>query len=278
MGTFDTAYLVSHMLDRFPLGLLFLITVLVLLVLIEIGFQLGSRARKRAAKAQHSQVRAIMGATLGLLAFMLAFTFAVAQGHYETRVQNMVEEVRLAGNAFLQAEFLEEPYRTRARQTLHEYVSDRVRLSRQHREGASLDLGAAIEKSELLQAELWHLGVQNERLGQAPGQTRIQRDPFLTAVISLIDIHSMRLQAAFMNRISWAIWVTLYMTAMLSMLVMGYQAGLVEKRSPLATMTLAVAFAAVMMLITDLDRPIMSMFQINDQIMVELVERMEAML
>ncbi len=120
--------------------------------------------------------------------------------------------------------------------------------------------------------------MQNERLGQAPGQTRIQRDPFLTAVISLIDIHSMRLQAAFMNRISWAIWVTLYMTAMLSMLVMGYQAGLVEKRSPLATMTLAVAFAAVMMLITDLDRPIMSMFQINDQIMVELVERMEAML
>ena len=59
------------------------------------------------------------------------------------------------------------------------------------------------------------------------------------------------------------------------MIVMGYQAGLTGKRSPLATLTLAIAFASVMMLITDLDRPKMTMFDINDQVVVSLKDRME---
>ena len=46
-------------------------------------------------------------------------------------------------------------------------------------------------------------------------------------------------------------------------------------RSGLATWTLAITFAAVMTLITDLDRPNMSLFQINQELMVELENRMQ---
>ena len=86
----------------------------------------------------------------------------------------------------------------------------------------------------------------------------------------------LRLHAAVMNRIPLTIWMTLYLMAALSMTIMGYQAGLTERRSPVATVTLAVAFSAVIILITDLDRPIMSYFDINDQLLVDLYEYMEA--
>lgn len=86
----------------------------------------------------------------------------------------------------------------------------------------------------------------------------------------------LRLHAAVMNRIPHTIWMTLYLMAALSMTIMGYQAGLTERRSPVATVTLAVAFSAVIILITDLDRPIMSYFDINDQLLVDLYEYMEA--
>ena len=56
---------------------------------------------------------------------------------------------------------------------------------------------------------------------------------------------------------------------------MGYQAGLTGTRSILATWALAATFAAVMVLITDLDRPRMSLFKLNQQLMVELANRME---
>jgi len=63
--------------------------------------------------------------------------------------------------------------------------------------------------------------------------------------------------------------------SLLSMVVMGYQAGLTGSRSNLATWTLAITFSAVMTLITDLDRPNMALSQMNQDLMVELENRME---
>ena len=98
---------------------------------------------------------------------------------------------------------------------------------------------------------------------------------FAQSVLAMISAHDARLQAGIFNRISPVIWVTLFLMALLAMVVMGYQAGLTGTRSTLATWTLAVAFAAVIALITDLDRPAMRLFQLNQQLMVELENRME---
>jgi hypothetical protein len=56
----------------------------------------------------------------------------------------------------------------------------------------------------------------------------------------------------------------------MSMVVVGYQAGLTEKRSPVATFSLALAFSAVMMLIMDLDRPLQSLFALDVAVMGQL--------
>jgi hypothetical protein len=75
------------------------------------------------------------------------------------------------------------------------------------------------------------------------------------------------------NRISPVIWLTLLLMSFLSMIVMRYQAGLTGTRSGLATWTLAITFAAVMTLVTDLDRSRMSLFKMNESLMVELQNR-----
>jgi hypothetical protein len=41
-------------------------------------------------------------------------------------------------------------------------------------------------------------------------------------------------------------------------------------------MTLALAFAAVIILITDLDRPVMSFFEVNKQLLIDLDQYMQA--
>ena len=78
--------LVAHFFDLIPIWALLIGTILVMILFIEYGFRLGKGAQANAKKAQTSQVRAIMGAGLGLLAFMLAFTFSTAQTHFEARV------------------------------------------------------------------------------------------------------------------------------------------------------------------------------------------------
>jgi len=52
---------------------------------------------------------------------MLAFTFSTAQSHFEARVQNLVEEARIARNTFIQANLLKEPRRTESKTLLKDY-------------------------------------------------------------------------------------------------------------------------------------------------------------
>mgnify|MGYP001824135890 CR=1 FL=1 len=70
-------------LDQIPLLLVLIGAILGQVLFIEAGYRIGSGRKGKQSKAQMAQVRAIMGASLGLLAFMLAFTFNSAQQHFE---------------------------------------------------------------------------------------------------------------------------------------------------------------------------------------------------
>ena len=80
-------------IDQAPLFLVVVCAILAQVIFIEIGFRYGQKHQGPSKKAQMAQVRAIMGASLGLLAFMLAFSFSIAQQHFETRTNAYMMEV-----------------------------------------------------------------------------------------------------------------------------------------------------------------------------------------
>jgi len=267
--------LVAHFFDLIPIWLLLIGTILVMVLFIEFGFRLGKHAQANAKKAQTSQVRAIMGAGLGLLAFMLAFTFSTAQSHFEIRVQSLAEEARIARNAFMQADLLNQPYRAQTKELLKDYIKIRSEVNQSIKTKISDRVVEFIEMSEDIQHQLWLLAAQSQRQSKDTQTEDKDGELFMVSVLALTDIHYTRVHSAVMNRIPVTIWITLYLMAALSMVIMGYQAGLTDRRSPVATITLAVAFSAVIILITDLDRPVMSFFEINRQLLIDLHEDME---
>lgn len=268
--------LVSHFLDLIPIWVLLIGTILLMAIFIEVGFRLGKRAQLNAKKAQTSQVRAIMGAGLGLLAFMLAFTFSTAQTHFEARVQNLAEEARIARNAFMQADLLAEPVRTEAKLLLRDYVDLRSGKFKSNLPGFSDKVTELLGISEQIQKDLWLMAANSSQNIKKDLAKNAQSSMFMASVLALTDIHYTRVHSAVMNRIPITIWVTLYLMAALAMIIMGYQAGLTDRRSPVATITLALAFSAVIILITDLDRPVMSFFEINNQLLVDLDEYIQS--
>jgi hypothetical protein len=267
--------LTVHFLDLIPIWLLFIGAMSLMVFFIEVGFRLGKRALLNAKKAQISQVRAIMGAGLGLLAFILAFTFSTAQSHFELRVQSVAEEARIARNAFMQADLLAEPERTQAKQLLKDYIDLRSNMRNPKNLNVSEALAELISFSEQIQKKLWELAVNASRQNTADQSAEKSNDAFMASVLALIDVHFTRVHSSVMNRIPLTIWITLYLMAALSMIIMGYQAGLTERRSPVATVTLALAFSAVIILITDLDRADMRFFQVNRQLLVDLDHYMQ---
>lgn len=268
--------LISHFFDLIPIWFLLLGTVLLMALFIEVGFRLGMNAQATAKKAQTSQVRAIMGAGLGLLAFMLAFTFSTAQSHFEVRVQSLAEEARIARNAFMQADMMKEPERTQAKQLLRDYIELRSVGKLADKKSIEQDLAESLRVSEQIQKDLWLLSVQAGGYKSKNLAATERNSMLMASVLALTDIHYTRVHSAVMNRIPLTIWMTLYLMAVLAMIIMGYQAGLTGKRSPVATLTLALAFSAVIILISDLDRPVMSFFEINNQLLLDLNEYMQA--
>ncbi len=259
-----------HFFDKISIELLFLLTFLLMVLMLELGFRFGINKQTRPVKAQTAQVRALMGATLGLLAFMLAFTFSTAQTHFESRIQFQIDESILAKHAFMQAGLEDEPLRTQSRSLLLELVEGRVKLNELVREKRQKELFQLLKHAEDIHLELWSL-IAGSR--QPPGTAtadKSENEALMNSVLRLMDMQTLRVQAALVNRIPVVIWLTLYFTAVMSMVVVGYQAGLTEKRSPVATFSLALAFSAVMILIMDLDRPLQSLFALDVAVMQQL--------
>jgi hypothetical protein len=247
------------------------IAVLVQIVFIELGFRFGRSRHAKPHKPQMAQVRAIMGASLGLLAFMLAFSFSMAQQHFEQRTQAYMMEVSAIDSAYRGSDLIEAEKQLQAQELLRHFAQLRLRTSEAARNKDMDAVVMMIRESERIHDQLWSIA-ESAMEGEGHNQ---DTGIFAQSVLAMIDAHDARLQASLFNRISPVIWLALLMMAMLSMMVTGYQAGLTGTRSSLATWTLAITFAAVMTLITDLDRPNMTLFKVNQDLMVELENRME---
>lgn len=247
-----------------PLWGLFVVTTAYVLIAIELGFRIGRARAGLHDPEKESPVGAMVGASLALLAFLLAFTFGFAASRFEARRTVLLDEVNAIGTAYLRTGLLPEPARGDARRLLREYVD--VRL-----QGAlSGQVNAAIARSLELQRQLWDGGEALAKTGSEP----IAIVFYLQSLNAVIDLHTTRLTQSLRVRVPSVIWVVLYAVAALAMAELGYQTGLAGRRRPLSIPALALAFAAVMLLIADLDRPQEGMVRVSQQVMVELRQSM----
>jgi hypothetical protein len=75
-------------LDILPFWRLLAATLLLVLLSVECGYRLGRYSRKRSEQEKEAPVGAMVGATLGLL----AFTFGLAATRFDTRRQVLLDE------------------------------------------------------------------------------------------------------------------------------------------------------------------------------------------
>ena len=87
------------------------------------------RANTGPGLASDGQEGYIVSGVLGLLALMLGFTLAMAVERFEQRRQLVLEDANAIGTAYLRAQLLGEPHRTRISRLLVEYTDNRVALA-----------------------------------------------------------------------------------------------------------------------------------------------------
>jgi hypothetical protein len=245
--------------------MLFLATCMLIWLALEGGYRLGRWRHAHTSDEKDAPVSAMVAAILGLLAFILAFTFSLAASRFEARRQAVLEEANAIGTTYLRTRFLPQPQRDEAARLLREYVDVRVR-GVQH--GTVADV---ITRSEELHSQLW----SQATAAAEKNPHSIMTGLFIQSLNEVIDLHAKRVLVALRSRIPISIWGGLFGLALVGMAAMGYQAGLSATRRSPAMLLLLVAFAGVLFLIADLDRGQEGFLRVSQASMIDLQKSMQ---
>jgi hypothetical protein len=224
---------------------MFAATVVLILVMLEAGYRLGRAAHHRSPREKESPVGAFAGAMLGLVAFMLGFTFSLAAERYAARKQNVRNEVVAIETAYLRAKFLPEPNRREARALFVSYVKD---ITEPIRADASVtvDLREALSVNNRWHDRLW--AMVDHDMDSDFGSLYVQ------SLNTVFELRAERAMLEMTERIKVPIWIALYLLTCLSVIAVSYQAGIAGSKRSKVGLLLTGCFALVMSLIADLDR------------------------
>ena len=234
-----------QLIDSISIPVIFIFLIVTGLLIYEGGFRIGRWYQKRTPDEKEGATGMLVGSMLGLLALLLAFSVGMASDRFDARRKLNVEEANTIGTAYLRAGYLPEPFHTDIRGLLVEYAP--LQILSPDREITLANL----ERSSELLDQIW---AQTEELARQYMDTEMIT-LFVEAVNVMIDTHESRVVASIYARVPETIIYVLIIGSTLSVGMIGYNAGLLNKRSLTGAVVLVVVLAAVITLIIDLDRP-----------------------
>jgi hypothetical protein len=241
-------------LDFLPLWSVLPVTAAFVLLSLEAGLRFGRWRHSRPDPEKEAPIGPMVGATLGLLAFLLAFTFSLTATRFDARRHLLIQEANAIGTAWLRAGLVAEQPREVIRRTLREYTDLRLEVAR------SGDLRHGLQRTDVLHRALW-----SEATAVSEADPRsIVAGLLVQSLNEVIDLHAERV-AAVRARIPPVIWLALFGVTAMAMLVLGYNIGLSMTKRSTAALVVAVAFSSVIWLITDLDRAFEGSFRVSQQ-------------
>jgi hypothetical protein len=256
---------ITAFLDGIPLGGVFLVTLLFTFLAIEVGFLMGKWRRKGLPPESTVRTGPLASASLGLLAFMLAVVFSAVAARFNELKHIGLEEANAIGTAFLRADLLDADDRSSTRQLLNDYVDLRIEAVQ---DAAREQIEQAITKSEAIQSELWAKAVASALRQPTPTAALV-----VQSLNDVIDMHEKRITYSLYYRLPWIMWTMLYCLAILAMGIGGYDTGLSgSSRVTAITLSTALAFSVVFVLVISFDRPHRHMSRTTHDAMLDVQE------
>lgn len=245
-------------------GVLFVTMILA----IETGHRVGLRTKGALPETLRTQITAIQGAILGILALLLGFTFSLALQRYDSRSEAVVAEANAIGTAFLRADLLPEALRGKAKDTLRRYVDLRVEAGGISLERTDERAAIGVEVTRL-HGILWDDAVRAAAMQPNPVSTGL----FIQSLNEAIDAYGSR-NASLDRHVPELVLLLLYGTFLMTGLIVGYASGTAGIRASFTTYIMVALIVLLVFIILDLDRPRRGIIRIDQQAMVELQRSM----
>lgn len=206
-----------------------------------------------------------VAAVLGLLAFMLGFTFSLTWSKFANRNSLGIQHSKAITLSYLRAGLIPEKQKLEIRKLLREYIE------------ILLDIQNSNLETSLLRINEIHLAMWRETESLAIEDMDGElRSLFIGSINDLIGLSLERKTIALFIRVPNAIWRSLFFLAGIGMLAFGYQAGISGINKLFQLTLLPVAFGLVIVLIAELNaQDFRRHFKVTRQPLKEALEMME---
>lgn len=251
--------IIQH-LDPLPIWLLFVLFVVGSLLCYELAFRFGRWWQKRQPGEQEGPTDTLVGALLALMAFLLAVTMSMASDRFDTRRGIVLEEATAIGTVYLESDYLPEPQDARMKALLREYAP--LRIASDDRSQVLANLARSVE----LHHQMWATADEVISSGFNPDIM----SSFGDALTELVSVNQARVTAGLYARVPESVLLLLLVGSALSLAMVGYSAGLREKRSVLSAVVLTLALGVVLAIVIDLDRPTEGLLVVSQQPLVDV--------
>jgi cytochrome bd-type quinol oxidase subunit 2 len=256
----------DHLFSNLPLWAIYLLIVSIIVLSVRSGIAFAKWRKKRVEHEDDSSLNTLVGSTLGLLAFILAFTFSLSSSRFDARKQFLLEEVNSIETSWLRAGLVEEPYNSLIKKALKEYVEVRIWLidnPDKVKEG--------INNSSKIQNTIWMLitDMNQKNIGKD-----IINATLIEATNDMFDNQTKRIAKGVHDRIPNLIWIALFALIIIAMFQIGYLLGKSKKSNWALVLALSMSFSIIIIIIVDLDSS-KGNITINHQAMYDMYDRIK---
>ena len=248
----------AYIFDSVPIPALFALACAGSLVAYWGGYRLGAWWDRRVdATVEHSSGH-LIGALLGLQAFLLGVTMGMAAARFADRQRLVTDEATVIERVYLRAGSLASTAdRDALRSRLETYLPLRI---------STPDRAKLVEnwtRSGDVLLEMWLIADGAALHDAAAG-------PILDALSEESGLHRVRLQSNVEDRVPEEILLLLLGGSVASLVVVGYSDPRGKRPDVVAAIALSIGLAAVFTVVVDLDRPRDGLFQVSQQPLIDL--------
>ena len=252
------------MFDFLPIWAVTIGFIVLGLIAYQLGYLGGDWWQRRTPGEDEGPTGVLVGSLLALMAFLLAVAMGMADDRFDTRRGLVLEQANSIGTTYLRAGYLPAPGNEDMRELLREYAPLMV---------ATSDL-AVVEAHHAqaleLERQMWSI---IENIVIETGGSDVQ-STFIESLNDTIDLHESRWVAGIYARVPPTVGLLLIGGSILAIGMLGYGAGLTQKRSVISAVVTIVAFAAVITLVIDLDRPRDGFITVSQQPLFDVISQM----
>jgi hypothetical protein len=223
--------------------LLFVIIVAVYMLIITLGAFIGHQKLLNGIKEPETAIETTVASVLGLLAFILGFTFSLTWTRFANRNRMVIEHAKAIGVCYLRTGLITQSQKVQVRKYLYDYTTLLLEIQ------TGKQVENSIRRIDELHMLIWK---EAESLVREEIDSEM-RSLFVTSVNDLISLSLERKTITLFIKVPNAIWRTLLLLAAIGMLGFGYQAGIFGISKLFQLLLLPIAFGLVIVLISELN-------------------------